>query len=90
MGLLDGTVVRARAPVRVVPSQRWDKERLMRVSGTPMVLNTAHADEVENAEDPNRGPAGYRQDDPDVDDPAGSTLRRVLSSREICTHMGSS
>ena len=35
VGLSDGTVVCARAMVRVIPSKRWDVKRLMGLRGTP-------------------------------------------------------
>ena len=68
LGLMDGTVVRARAMVRVVESKRWDRDRLLRVAGTPIHMNAAHFDDIEATVDPHKGPAGLRRDDPDVDD----------------------
>ena len=86
LGLMDGTVVRARAMVRVIPSQRWDVERLRRVTGTPMSLNTAIFDSVEDATDPHRGPAGHRQDDADREDLDVLSRCAPILLRDLRTH----
>ena len=51
VAMADGSVVRARAMVRVVPSVRWDVRRLLAVSGTPTDLTTASFDVIEEATD---------------------------------------
>ena len=75
VGLLDGTVVRARALVRVLPSLRWDAERITKVSGTPLSMNVLNFDGIESHHDPHRGPPGHRHDGPDAD--TDQTTRRV-------------
>ena len=39
VGLSDGTVVSARAMVRVAESERWNADRLLAITGTPMAVN---------------------------------------------------
>ena len=75
VGLSDGTVTTARAMVRVVPSCRRDKDRLLRVSGTPLALNTANFDSIEDTDDPHRGPPGHREDG--LEDEHDELARRV-------------
>ena len=65
VGLSDGTVVRARAMVRIVPSLRWDAQRLLSVSGTPTDLSIATVDSIEETDDPHKGPPGHRDDGPE-------------------------
>ena len=55
VALSDGSVVTARAMVRVPASQKWNAERVLSVTGTPLALNTMLFDQIEKAEDPHRG-----------------------------------
>ena len=72
--------------VRVVPSQRRDRDRLMKVAGTPMHLTTAAFDDIENATDPHRGPPGHRVDGPDSDDLEALSRRVPILARDLRTH----
>ena len=46
-GLSDGSVTRARAITRVVPSIRWDADRLKRISATPCSGKVTNLDSIE-------------------------------------------
>ena len=61
----------------MVPRLRWDADRLMRVSGTPIALSTAHFDSIETAVDPHRGPVGHRDDGAEDDDPTEPLIKRM-------------
>ena len=89
IGLIDGAVLMARAMVRVVPSRRWDAERLLKVSVTPIHLSAATCDDIEHAVDPHRGPAGLRQDDSDQEDFEAFSRRVPILHRDLVKpHIG--
>lgn len=50
--LSDGFVARARAMARVVPSNRWDHGRTLRVCATPLSENSRALDTIEEEENP--------------------------------------
>ena len=55
IALLDGSIVRARAMVRVIPEIRWDTHRAKRVAGTLFSLHDTSIDQIEESSDPHRG-----------------------------------
>ena len=86
VALMDGSITRARAMVRVVPSRRWDLPRLQRVSGTLCDLAaTCNLGDVEALPDPHRGPVQLPDDGPEVDDHVG--VRRIpILPRGLANH----
>ena len=48
VGLKDGTTTRARAITRVVPSARWDADRIQSISATSCTEKTKNLDIIEN------------------------------------------
>ena len=56
VGLSDGTVVCARAMVKVIPSKRWDVKRLMGLRGTPNHEKTKNYEGIEEDMDPHAHP----------------------------------
>ena len=69
IGLASGQITTARAITRTTLPERWSKERIQRVTGTPMNLSLAYDDAVEEDHAPHRGPDGHRDDGPDTDEP---------------------
>ena len=51
VGLLNGSVVRARAIVRLIPEARWDARKVLAVTTDPMTENTHMMDALENTKD---------------------------------------
>ena len=87
IALLDGTVTRARAMVRTVPSIRWDTQRCKNVAGTPHRMNDAAQDLIEESAQPHSGPDGQREDDPDTDDaPEHAHKRMPILIRDLHEH----
>ena len=62
IGLNDGSVIMARAMVRVVPKIRWDRARLQRGSDIPVALARANTEDVEELIGPHRSPSDHRDD----------------------------
>ena len=56
IGLNDGSVVCARAMVRVVPSRRWDVARVLAVRATPMIEKTRSYEGIEEEDNPHEHP----------------------------------
>ena len=75
VGRPDGTVVRARALVRVVPSKRWQPVRLARITNTPSTESTASIDQIEEGEAPHAAEPSPQDEPMSRDEPLG--LRRV-------------
>ena len=64
--------------------QRWNADRLLSITGTPLTMTTVNFDSVENAVDPHRGPPGHREDGPD--DEATSARRIPILQRDLTKH----
>ena len=56
VGLVDGSIVTARAIVRLVPSLRWNLEKLGQVTGVPMDYKTKDYDAIEEDAAPHQHP----------------------------------
>ena len=52
LALSDGSVTRARAMARVIPSMRWSAERIMKISATPFNEKQQGLDSIEGEESP--------------------------------------
>ena len=72
IGLASGQITTARAIARTTLPERWSKERLQRVSGTPINLSLVFDDVVEEDPAPHRGPDHHRHDGPGDDKPPKS------------------
>ena len=83
IGLHDGTVTTARAMVRVIPSARWDVDRINRITGTPQELKLEH-DQIESDANPQTcGPA----EDGDEARAQASAIRRLrISLKDLGTY----
>ena len=67
LALSDGTVTRARAMTRIVPSMRWDADRLLRLKTTPFTESTTGLDTIEAEENPHdHSSAEHPSDEPDA------------------------
>ena len=66
VGLADGSIVSARAIVRLVPSLRWNFDKLGAIAGVPMDFKTKNYDVIEEAEDPH---VHASAEGPDAEDP---------------------
>ena len=75
VGLANGSIVAARAIVRLVPSLRWNMERLGMVKGTPMDFKTKEYDSIEEDVSPHTHP-----DDRDDQDLVERENRRMQIS----------
>ena len=56
IGINTGEVVCARAMVRVVPSIRWDAERISKITTSPMTFKSNTQDRIEEASEPHTHP----------------------------------
>ena len=52
IGVAGGDVVRARALIRLIPSARWDSERIMGVRTTPLTEHSRFMDTIEEKTSP--------------------------------------
>ena len=66
--LAHGQITTARAMTRCVEAHRWQRDRVPRVTGTPLNHTLAFDDSVESTASPHKGPDGHREDGPDVDE----------------------
>ena len=84
-GPADGIVVRARAIVRLIPSARWDTQRLLAIATTPLTENCRRLDLLEQHEHPHaHHPADEAED---VDVPESSGPRRVkITLKDLRDH----
>ena len=73
----DGSVVRARAMVRLVESKRWDAERLEHIPMTPDDLTTATTDATEVAPAPLAGLQPDKTEHETDQEPTSSLPRRL-------------
>ena len=84
IGLADGTIVTARAIVRLVPSLRWNLDKLGAITGVPMDFKTANYDIIEEAEDPH---AHAASDAPaDAEDPDAASRRLRITDHHLRQH----
>ena len=82
IALGDGSVTRARAMVRVVPSQRWDADKLSRLTATPFNEKQASLDSIEQEANPHEhAQSEQSQDEPD-------TLRARRGLKIELRHLG--
>ena len=84
VGLADGSIVTARAIVRLVPSLRWNFDKLGSITGVPMDFKTKYYDIIEEAEDPHQhastdGPA-------DAEDPDAASRRLSIRYAHLRQH----
>ena len=77
VGLANGSIIAARAIVRLVPSLRWNLEKVGVISGTPMDFKTRDYDIIEEHEAPHTHPDA--SEDPEMDE---SAFRRLRISAE--------
>lgn len=56
IGLNDGSVTCARAMLRVIPSLRWDTNKVGNISGAPTDMKIQHIDNIEQEADPHIHP----------------------------------
>ena len=84
IGLASGQVTTARAITRTILPDRWSRQRIQRVTGTPIDQSLAFADEIEEEAAPRRGPDAQRDDGPDD----GETMprRMPIPRRDIDEH----
>ena len=73
IGLANGSIVTARAIVRLAPSLRWSNEKVGLVTGVPMDFKTKDFDVIEEDAAPHNHPEVV--EDPEVDDVASRRLR---------------
>ena len=84
IGLSDGTIATARAIVRLVPSLRWNIDKLGLITGVPMDHRTKTYDIIEEDEAPHMHPSG---DGPvDVEDPEAASRRLRITSNHLRQH----
>ena len=87
IALLDGSIVRARAMVRVIPDIRWDSHRAKRVTGKLFSLHDTSIDQIEESLDPHRG-VERRADGPESDDQPEPLHRRLPILQRDLTKYG--
>ena len=75
VGLADGSIVAARAIVRLVPSLRWSFDKLGAITGVPMDFKTKNYDIIEEAEDPHQHASTDTPADAEDPDAASRRLR---------------
>ena len=66
---------------RCFEANRWQRDRVPRVTGTPSNLTLAYDDSIEAESSPHAGPPGQREDGPDVDEP--SPRRLAILHRDL-------
>ena len=75
VGLADGSIVTARAIVRLVPSLRWSLDKLRAITGVPMDFKTRNYDVIEETEDPHQHASADEPIDAEGPDAASRRLR---------------
>ena len=83
IGLANGSIVAARAIVRLVPSLRWSMEKVGAVSGIPMDFKTKDYDSIEEDASPHTHPEDT--EDPEVPD---SLSRRLQITPQLLRDYG--
>ena len=74
IGLISGEVTVARAMVRMMPSMRWDLDRVSKISCTPMTFKINDLDHIESL--PNEPP--HKSDEPNREE-----TEEVLAKRKL-------
>lgn len=81
IALSDGSVTRARAMTRVVPSARWNAEKIMKINATPVNEKQTSLDSIEGEENPREHAAS---ESPDVEpNPQRATRRLKIELRDL-------
>ena len=80
VALSDGSIIRARALVRLVPERRWDSDWLMRVRMTPLTEHTKFLDQIEEQHEPHEHKPEDRPDEHDVPEPPARRRVRITLS----------
>ena len=83
IGLHDGTVTCARAIVRVVPTSRWDFDRIQRITDVPTDVKTKAIDQIEETLEPHAN-----ADDKDVEEERqqGNVHRLKVTIKDLKQH----
>ena len=82
IGLNTGEVVCARAMVRVVPSIRWDADRIAKIHTSPMTFKTGNLDRIEEAAEPHTHP----EPNLDAEDVSRQSRRLRILNSDVKTH----
>ena len=82
IGISNGSVVQARAMVRLVPSARWDYDRISKIQGIPTMEKVRAADHIEEEIEPHKN---LDDDLADVDE-QGLPRRLTITMADLRAH----